>query len=97
MAKSKTAKAPAASDLKERCPRCVSEDFVSSKDVSQKRYCQKCGHVWLPLSKDAIEVGYLTEEVSKLREENSFLKDRVKALESQLHNPNENTQEGIFS
>lgn len=86
-----------ATDKKERCPKCNAEKFSIAEDVSEKRYCQVCHHVWLPMNKAEIENSYLNEEVLKLRSENKKLKEENEKLRKALPNQNENTQEGIFS
>ena len=64
MAKAKKEKE---SDLKEKCPKCGSQEFAMDKGIGSKRYCQSCHNVWLPMSKEEIENVYLKEEVLKLR------------------------------
>jgi transposase-like protein len=69
---------------KESCPKCTSEKYSVAKDKSNKHYCEKCNHVWVPgfeglkrsdllLKKAQGEVMLMTEELTKLRKDNTRL------------------------
>lgn len=87
---------------KESCPRCNSTIFATAKDGSNKHYCQAkgCGHVWIPgnegLKRTDVALKHakeentkLTAEVTKLRKENSDLKERLAQYVNEKPSENE--------
>lgn len=66
---------------KESCPKCSSEDFVKAEDSSNKRYCNKCKHVWVPGFSDLKRTDLLLKHA---QEENVRLKAEVTKLRKQL-------------
>jgi hypothetical protein len=50
--------------MKERCPKCGSEDFAVARDMVATRAC-KCGHRWLPELKPELDVKIIKDKVIK--------------------------------
>lgn len=67
-------------EVKEGCPKCGSTKFAKSLDASEKRYCQGCGHVWLPMSKAEITLQIRDKEIAELKEQVKSLREQLSAL-----------------
>lgn len=79
---------------KPKCQRCESTEVTHATDHSNKHYCLKCQHVWVPglegLKREDVLITHLkTEnmgiklEIEKLRKENLDLKAQVKSLKGE--------------
>lgn len=84
MAKNKKQNAPTQTETQEACPRCNSTKYSVEKAGAHKRYCQVCGHVWLPLTKDALELQAIRNDMAKLEGENFRLKEHIEVLNDLL-------------
>lgn len=74
--KSKKKAAPKQSSVTmERCPKCFSMEFSIETGPHQKRYCQKCKHVWIPMSQAELELTAMKQDYGKLKD----AYDRLKA------------------
>ncbi len=65
---------------KESCPQCESSQFAVATDKSNKHYCSKCAHVWIP-------GGGLNGVESRLKtalSENAELRIKCSRLEKKL-------------
>lgn len=80
---------------KTKCQRCDSTEIAVAVDHSNKHYCQKCQHVWVPglegMKREDVLITHLkTEnmgiklEIDKLRKENLGLVSQVKKLEKEV-------------
>lgn len=86
------------------CPKCKSDKIVVATDKSNKHYCQKCNHVWVPgvdaMKREDLALAHykkenlaLTSEIDALRKENLALKDELKDLRGEPAN----TEDEIFT
>ena len=69
---------------KEACPKCKGQKFSEATD-SEKRYCAKCGHVWVPgfdgLTRTDLLLKQAQEENLKLKQEIGKLRAKLKMHE----------------
>lgn len=73
------------SEVQDSCPACRSSKFAVAKDITMRRYCSECGHIWLPRSKDQILIQGLQDTVSVLKSENASLQNELAALKKEKY------------
>lgn len=64
-------------DLKEFCVKCGSKEFSIAEDDKQFRYCAKCNNVWIPMSRDQLEL-------EAVRNDNILLKSKLDMVTKEL-------------
>lgn len=67
-------------NIKEVCPKCGGKEFAIAKDMTSKRFCSKCHHVWLPLTKVEIQLDKSKRGNIKAREFAEMVSDSMSSL-----------------
>jgi len=70
--------------LKEKCPKCGHDKYAVSKDHRSTRYCDKCKHIWPPLTVDQMKLIAAKEEITELKKQNEALAEQCAEYEKIL-------------
>lgn len=81
------------------CPKCGCPEFSVATDKSNKHYCEKCPHVWIPglegLKRTDLLLKQSQDENVALKAEISVLRKRLKAFE-EAESLAEEIEEALF-